>query len=116
MAIPSGEIIVHCNHVDSLTSEGVQVDGQSGDESFAFSGCHFGDVASVEGNAAHELSIEVDHIPYHFLIADIGGMAAEATGCVFDDGKGGWQNFIQIFVPHFRELRGDGGKTYLGRV
>ena len=39
--------------------ERVQVRGGRGDEGLALTGLHLGDVAEVEGGAAHELHVEV---------------------------------------------------------
>ena len=42
-----GQIIVDGDDVDALAFERVQVNGQGGDQRFAFAGSHFGDPAPV---------------------------------------------------------------------
>ena len=83
-----GVVVGGGDDVDAFAGEGVEVDGEGGDEGFAFSGCHFGDHAVVDSHAANELHVEVNHFPGEAVSADIDGGAAEAAGGVFDNGKG----------------------------
>ena len=56
-----GEVVVHGDDVHALAGEGVEVGRSGGHEGLAFTGLHFGDVAQVQGGAAHQLDVEVAH-------------------------------------------------------
>jgi hypothetical protein len=95
--------------VDAEAGEGVEVDGQGGDEGFAFTGLHFRDHAAVQGDAADELDVEVDHFPEDRVVVDGDGGAAHPAGGVFDDGVGLGQDLFEVFGAGFRKrgsLRG----------
>ena len=59
LALVAGEVVVDGDHVHAFALEGVQVGRQGGDQGLAFTGLHLGDVAPVQGGAAHELHVEV---------------------------------------------------------
>ena len=44
-----------------MAFEGVEIEGQRGDERLAFAGLHLGDLALMEDDAADELDVEVAH-------------------------------------------------------
>jgi hypothetical protein len=50
----------------------------------------------MEGDAADELDIEVDHFPCDGLVTDAEGVTGEAAGTVFDDGEGFREDFIEV--------------------
>ncbi len=80
-----GEVVVHGDDVDALAGEGVEVGRSGGHQGLAFTGLHFGDVAQVQGGAAHELDVEVAH--------------AEGTGGGFADGREGLgQQIVQLLA------------------
>ena len=56
-----GEVVVDGDDVDALAGERVEVGRQRGDERLALTGLHLGDVAEVQGGAAHDLDVEVAH-------------------------------------------------------
>ena len=68
--------------MDALAFQGVEIGGQRGDERFAFAGDHFGDVAAVEHDAAHQLHVVVPH-------------AQEAAAGLAADGKGLDQQVVE---------------------
>ncbi len=59
-----GEVVVDGDDVDTLAGEGVEVDREGGDESFAFAGFHFGDGAFVEHHAADQLDVVMPHVEH----------------------------------------------------
>jgi hypothetical protein len=63
--VARGEVIVDRHEVDAASGERVEINGQGGDECFAFAGGHFGDAPAVQGIAADELHVERDHFPEH---------------------------------------------------
>ncbi len=48
--------------MDALAAERVEVDGEGSDEGLAFAGFHFGDLAAMKHDAAHQLDVEVAHV------------------------------------------------------
>ena len=54
-----GEVVVDRDDVHALALEGVEVGRQGRDEGLALTGLHLGDVAQVQGGAAHDLDVEV---------------------------------------------------------
>ena len=54
-----GQVVVDRDDVDRIAGESVEVGRGRGDQGLAFTGLHLGDVAQVQGGAAHELDIEV---------------------------------------------------------
>ena len=89
------------------TGEGVQIDRQRGDEGFSLAGLHFRDYPAVEGDAADELDVEVDHLPFDGTAVDNDFAAEEPAGGVFDDGVGFGENLLQIPGAGFPELAFD---------
>ena len=57
--VAPGEIVVHRHDMDALAFQGVQIDGQGGDQGLAFAGLHLRDRAAVQHDAAHELDVEM---------------------------------------------------------
>jgi len=69
LTVTGGQIVVDGDHVDTLTSEGVQVDRERRDEGLSFTSLHFGDPPEVERHTTHELHVEVplaQHAPRPF--------------------------------------------------
>ena len=97
LGVAAGEVVVDGDHMDAQAGEGVEVNGQGGDEGFAFPGLHFRDHAAVQGDATDELAIEVDHFPIKRLIAHAEGGAAEAAGGGFDDRVGLREDAFEVF-------------------
>ena len=62
LGVASREVIVHGHHVHTLASQRVQVHRQRGHERLALARTHLGDIALVQGHAAHELDVEVAHL------------------------------------------------------
>ena len=62
LGVAAGEVVVDGHDVDALALQGVEVDGQGGDEGLPFARDHLGDVAAVEDHPAHELDVVVPHL------------------------------------------------------
>ena len=75
LGVARGQVVVDRDHVHALGLEGVEVDGQGGDQGLAFAGLHLGDPAEVQGGPAHELHVVVT-------------LADGALGRLAHDGKG----------------------------
>src|SRR5918995_295066 len=58
LRVALGQIVVNRHEVDALALERVQVQRLDGDERLALTGLHLGDVALVQGDAAHQLDVE----------------------------------------------------------
>ncbi len=56
-AVAPGQVLVDRDQVDTLAAEGVQVEGERGDERFALAGAHLDHFALMEQHAAHKLHI-----------------------------------------------------------
>ena len=82
LAVSLGQVVVDGDHVDTLTGQGVQVGGQSGDQGFAFAGAHLGNAALVQDNTAHQLYAVVAHTKH-------------APGSFAAGGKGLGENIVQ---------------------
>ena len=54
-----GQVVVDRDDVHALAAQRVEVRRQRGDEGLALAGLHLGDVAQVQGGAAHDLHVEV---------------------------------------------------------
>ena len=57
--VAAGEVVVDRDHVDALALQGVQIGRQGGHQRLSFAGDHFGDVAAVQDDAAHQLHVVV---------------------------------------------------------
>ena len=60
----------------ALLGQGVEEYGERCHEGFAFTRCHFGDLALMEHHAAEELDVVVDHVPLDVVAAGhpVGGI------------------------------------------
>ena len=65
LRVAAGEVRVHRDEVRALARQRVQIERQRRDERLAFAGRHFGDLAEVQLDAAHELHVVVHHVPRH---------------------------------------------------
>jgi hypothetical protein len=61
LGLVAREEVVDRDDVDASGGDRVEVRGRRGDERLALTGLHLGDVAEVEGGAAHQLHVEVAH-------------------------------------------------------
>ena len=59
LGLVAGEVVVDRDDVHALAGDRVEVRGGGGDQGLALTGLHLGDVAEVQGGAAHELHVEV---------------------------------------------------------
>ena len=59
LALVAGQVVVDGHDVHALALQRVEVARQRGDQGLALTGLHLGDVAPVQGGAAHQLHVEV---------------------------------------------------------
>ncbi len=59
LGLELGQVVVDRDHVYAPAGDRVQVGGHGGDQGLALTGLHLGDVAEVQGGAAHHLDVEV---------------------------------------------------------
>ncbi len=111
--VASGEVVVDGDDVDAEAGQGVQVDGERGDEGLAFARGHFRDEAAMEGDAAEQLDVEVDHVPGDLGAADVDLAAAHAAGGGLDDGEGFRQDLLEVLGAEAVELGFDFGEGFL---
>ncbi len=112
LGVARGEVIVDRHEMDAAPGERVEINGQGGDERFAFAGGHFGDAPAVQGVAADELHIERNHLPEQWMLAhdDFRLAFGETAAGVFDDSERFGQDLIERlgqlrFVLNLRESR-----------
>ena len=60
--VSAGQIVVGRYHMHTAALEGVEVDGQRGDQGLALAGLHLGYLPLVQDDAADELNIERAHV------------------------------------------------------
>ncbi len=63
------QVVVDGDHVHSASRERSEKYRQGRHEGFAFAGGHFCDLALVENDAADELHVIVDHVPFDLVAA-----------------------------------------------
>ena len=71
--------------MDAFAFEGIEIDGQGGDQRLAFAGLHLGDLAFVQHHAADQLHVEM-------------ALAQRALGRLADRGEGFRQQVVQGFA------------------
>ena len=59
LGVALGQVVVDRDQVDALAGQRVEVRGQGADQGLALTGLHLGDVAEVQGGAAHDLHVVV---------------------------------------------------------
>ena len=95
LGVTGGQVVVDGHHMDAPLVEGVEVDGQRGDEGLSLPGLHLGDPPEVQRHAAHELDVEMT-LPQH------------PPGCLPHHGVGLDQEVVErlALVQAFPELHG----------
>ena len=78
-----GEVVVDGHDVDAALRQGVEVDGERGDQRLAFAGLHLGDLALVQDHAADHLHVEM-------------ALAERAPGRLAHGGEGRHQQVVEI--------------------
>ncbi|GBD05647.1 hypothetical protein HRbin20_01236 [bacterium HR20] len=97
LAVAAGKVIVDGDKVRTVSSQRVQVERCNGNERFSFAGGHFGDLALVEDDAAHELDVVGDHIPDDFVASDGVRVAAfsKSAADFFEESEGFGEDLIE---------------------
>ena len=61
LGVASRQIVVHGDDMDAVAREGVEVDGQGGDQGLALAGLHLGDLPLMKNDTAEQLDVVVPH-------------------------------------------------------
>src|ERR1700733_2050669 len=88
LGVALGQIVIHRDNMHAASAQGVQINGQSGDQGFSFAGLHFRDLALVQNHATDQLHIEVAHVQ-------------NATATFANHGEGFFQKLIEDPVNGF---------------
>ncbi len=59
LCVAACEVVVDRDNVDSIFGDGIECNRRGCSQRLAFTGAHFGDLALVQHDAAHELNVEV---------------------------------------------------------
>ena len=97
LTVTQGEVIVDRDELAVFAGNGVEVQGQRGNEGLTFTGRHFCDLALMERNTADQLHIEGDHVPFQLMPADGESLSAQSAAGIFDRGECLGQHGIQGF-------------------
>ena len=62
-----GEVIIHGNHVYTVSGQCVEEYRESSHQCFTFTGCHFRNLTFVQNDTTEELYIVVNHVPYRIV-------------------------------------------------
>ena len=82
LGVTLGQVVVDGDDVDALAGEGVEVGGEDGHQSLAFTGLHLGDPALMEHDAADDLD-------------PVGPHAQHPVGCLPAGGEGLGEDVVQ---------------------
>ena len=85
LGVALGQVVVDRDQVDALAGQRVEVRGQRADEGLALTGLHLGDVAEVQGRAAHHLDVVV-------------ALAEDALGGLTDGREGLGKQVVQALA------------------
>ena len=83
--ITPGQIVIHRDHVNTVTGQGVEVDSKSGDQGFPFPGLHLSNFALMKDFTTDELHVEMTHTQ---------GTSTRFANC----GKGFGENIVKRFA------------------
>ena len=64
LGIAPGQVVIHRDNMNSLSSQPVQVTRKRGDQRLTFSGLHFRNAAAMQNHAANQLHVEMPHIEH----------------------------------------------------
>ena len=86
--VTAGQVVVHRDHMHTLTCDGVEVGRQRRGQGFALARAHLGNLAVVQGDATGKLHIEVAHLhdplgalTHHGKSLGQQGIQALTSGC-----------------------------------
>ncbi len=100
------QIVVHRHQMRAASNQGVEKEGQGGNQGLALSGGHLGDLAVMQCHAADQLNIEGHHVPHGFMLAHHKALPQQAAAGVLHDGEdlgqivvqGGFGGFFEVFA------------------
>ncbi len=64
LGVAAGQVVVDGDEVDAAAGQGVEINGERGNEGLAFTRLHLGDLAAMQHDATHELDVEVPHVEH----------------------------------------------------
>ena len=112
LGVPARQVVVHGDHMDAVAGQGVEVDGQSGNERLALAGLHLRDLPPVENDAAQQLDVVVPHSqgPARGLAdgGECGHQQIVEAGALVEPGAGLAGATAQLIVAQRLELRLEG--------
>src|SRR5215475_1993938 len=103
LGVAFGQIVVDGDDMNTASGQRIEINRQSGDQRFTFTGFHLGDLAFMQHHATDKLHVEVPHVE------DPPTGLANYCKCLFE-------NFVQNSFKHGIALRFVGGqRLFFGR-
>ena len=96
-AVATGQILVVGDQVHAAGGQGVEVNGHRGDEGFAFTGRHFGNLALMQHGAAKDLHVVGLHFPRDGFSGAVPLLADHAPTGVSNHGERFGHDFVEEF-------------------
>ena len=96
--VAASEVVVHRDQMRAFSGQRVEIKRKRRHQRLAFAGRHFGNSSAMKHDAAHELDVEMHHVPGHGLIAhgEFGLPFGQAPGRVLHHRKRFRQNLVQL--------------------
>ncbi len=79
------QIVVYCDHVNTVTCECVEEYRQSSYKSFTLTSSHFGNLTLVKRNTTEDLHIIVNHVPLDFVTTSSPFIMIDSLVAVYSD-------------------------------
>jgi len=98
LGVAERQVIVDCNQVDAFAFQGIKIHWEGGDQCFALSGGHLGDLALMKYHAADQLDVVRDHVPLGFDFRHRPALPDQPPTGLLDRGKGFGEDVIQRFA------------------
>ena len=67
LAVTLSQVVVDGDYVNAFVREGIEVNGQCGNERLTFTGSHLGYLTLVQYNTTDELNVVVNHVPCNLV-------------------------------------------------
>ena len=109
LRVAPSEVVVYCHQMNAAPGERIQVDWTGGDQRFAFTGGHLGNLAFVQDDSPDELNIEMNHVPDDLLVTNQNRSPPESACRIFHQGECLGQNRAQttcelVWIVKVREI------------
>ena len=66
-----GEVIIHGNHVHTVSGQCVEEYREGSHQCFTFTGCHFRNLTFVQNDTTEQLNVVMNHVPYRIIATGI---------------------------------------------